>query len=57
MPPAVLRKVKGDIGMQDKEEAQLKAEIDAIMEGVENVMKKIEHLLPQENTPLDPAEE
>jgi predicted transcriptional regulator len=53
----VIRKIKGDIGMQDKEEAQLKAEIDAIMEGVENVMKKIEHLLPQENTQLDPADE
>ena len=43
--------------MQDKEEAQLKAEIDAIMESVDKVMKKIEHLLPQENTPLDPADE
>jgi len=43
--------------MQDKEEAQLKAEIDAIMEGVENTMKKIEQLLPQENTSLDPADE
>ena len=57
MPPAVLRKVKGDIGMQDKEEAQLKAEIDAIMEDVENVMKKIEHLLPQEKPAPDPADE
>jgi hypothetical protein len=53
----VIRKVRGDIGVQDKEEAQLKAEIDAIMEGVENVMKKIEHLLPKENTPLDQADE
>ncbi len=43
--------------MQDREEAQLKAEIDAIMEGVENVMKKIEHLLPPENKPAEPREE
>jgi len=32
--------------MTDVEDLKLKAEIDEIMEGVENIMKKIESILP-----------
>lgn len=43
--------------MNDINEAQIKAEIDGIMKGVKDIMKKIDALAPKEQTEQDPVED
>lgn len=43
--------------MNDSDDAQIKAEIDGIMKGVKDIMKKIDALTPKEQTEQDPAED
>jgi hypothetical protein len=38
----------GDFWMSDIDDAQIKAEIDGIMEGVKTIMQKIDALMPEE---------
>ena len=41
--------------MNDIDEAQIKAEIDGIMKGVKDIMKKIDAVTPKEEPEPDPA--
>ncbi len=43
--------------MNDIDDAQIKAEIDGIMKGVKDVMKKVDALTPKEQTEQDPNED
>ncbi len=42
--------------MTDIDDAQIKAEIDGIMKGVKDIMKKIDALAPKGQTEQDPVE-
>jgi hypothetical protein len=48
--------LRGDFWMNDIDDAQIKAEIDGIMKGVKDIMKKIDALAPKEQTGQDPVE-
>lgn len=41
--------------MNDIDDAQIKAEIDSIVKGVKNIMKKVDALKPKEESEQDPA--
>ena len=41
--------------MNDTDDAQIKAEIDGIMKGVKDIMKKIDAATPKEELQPDPA--
>lgn len=41
--------------MNDIDDAQIKAEIDSIVKGVKNIMKKVDALKPKEESDQDPA--
>ena len=43
--------------MNDIDDAQIKAEIDGIMKGVKDIMKKIDALAPKEQTEPNPVED
>ncbi len=43
--------------MNDMDETRIKAEIDGIMKGVKDIMKKIDALTPKETPEQDPAGE
>ncbi len=43
--------------MKDIEDIELKAEMDEIMRSVDNVMKKVEAILPPKNETADSAED
>ncbi|NIW00538.1 hypothetical protein GWN26_15995 [Candidatus Saccharibacteria bacterium] len=43
--------------MNDIDEAQIKAEIDGIMKGVKDIMKKIDAVTPKEEPEPDPADD
>jgi hypothetical protein len=47
--------MSGDFWMNDIDEAQIKAEIDGIMKGVKDIMKKIDAVTPKEEP--DPADD
>ena len=47
--------MSGDFWMNDIDEAQIKAEIDGIMKGVKDIMKKIDAVTPKEEPEPDPA--
>jgi hypothetical protein len=42
--------------MSDIDDTQIKAEIDEIMKGVKDIMKKIDAVTPKEEPEPDPAE-
>ena len=43
--------------MNDNDDARIKAEIDGIMQGVKDIMKKIETVTPKEEPELHPADD
>ena len=43
--------------MSDTDDAQIKAEIDGIMEGVKTIMQKIDALSPKEESDKEPVED
>ena len=43
--------------MQDHEDQKLKAEIDAIMNNVENIMGRVESVMPTNNEEKEPKKE
>ena len=43
--------------MSDIDDAQIKAEIDGIMEGVKTIMQKIDALSPKEESDKEPVED
>ena len=43
--------------MNDIDDAQIKAEIDGIMQGVKDIMKKIDAVTPKEEPELHPADD
>jgi hypothetical protein len=47
--------MNGDFWMNDTDDVQIKAEIDGIMKGVKDIMKKIDAATPKEEPEPDPA--
>ena len=44
----LFKPIGGDFAMNDIDDAQIKAEIDGIMKGVKDIMKKIDAVTPKE---------
>ena len=49
--------LSGDFWMNDNDDARIKAEIDGIMQGVKDIIKKIDAVTPKEEPELHPADD